>query len=167
MYRELDEAGHSARVTSLALRIAAALDAGRTRVDAIATGGPLHDIGKASVPPAILRKAGPLEPDEVAEIRVHPVVGARMLAGVASVRHALGCVLHHHERWDGGGYPHGLAGHEIPYEARIIAVADAYDAMTSDRPYRSALSDEDARAEIERCSGTQFDPQVAQAFLAL
>jgi HD-GYP domain-containing protein (c-di-GMP phosphodiesterase class II) len=168
MYRpELDQAGHASRVTSLALELAQALGAGRTRIDAIRTGGPLHDIGKAAVKPSILRKPGPLAPDEVEEIRVHPVAGARMLAGVASVKHALGCILHHHERWDGNGYPHGLAGDEIPYEARIIAVADAYDAMTSDRPYRAAMSRDDARAEIERCSGTQFDPQIAGAFLAL
>ncbi len=167
MYRAIDEAGHAARVTTLALRIADALGAGRTRLDAIRTGGPLHDIGKAAVAPSILRKPGPLDPDEVQEIRVHPIAGAHMLAGVASVRHALGCVLHHHERWDGHGYPHGLAGHEIPYEARIIAVADAYDAMTTDRPYRSAMTEADARAEIQRCSGTQFDPDVAEAFLGL
>ncbi|HEY6960354.1 MAG TPA: HD-GYP domain-containing protein [Gaiellaceae bacterium] len=162
-----DEAGHSARVTALALRIADALRAGTTRIDAIRAGGPVHDIGKTAVAPSILRKPGPLDPDELAEIRVHPLAGARMLAGVASVKRGLACVLHHHERWDGTGYPHGLAGIEIPIEARILAVADAYDAMTTDRPYRAALSRDEARAEIERCAGTQFDPQVAQAFLAI
>ena len=86
---------------------------------------------------------------------------------VEAVRRGLEWVLHHHERWDGTGYPHGLSGEEIPIEARILAVADAYDAMTSDRPYRAALEHADAVAEVERCSGTQFDPQVARAFLEL
>ena len=162
-----DETGHATRVTELALRLAEAMRAGAARIDAIRTGGPLHDIGKAAVAPSILRKPGPLAPNELQQIRVHPEAGARMLANVRSVQHALSCVLHHHERWDGAGYPHGLAGEAIPFEARILAVADAYDAMTSDRPYRKARSPEEARAEVERCAGSQFDPQVAGAFLAL
>jgi HD-GYP domain-containing protein (c-di-GMP phosphodiesterase class II) len=89
------------------------------------------------------------------------VIGARMVKGL---RAALDCVLHHHERWDGGGYPHGLGGHEIPLEARILAVADAYDAMTSDRPYQRALDHDAALAELRRCAGTQFDPDVVAAF---
>jgi HD-GYP domain-containing protein (c-di-GMP phosphodiesterase class II) len=167
MRADYDDAGHAARVTELALRLADAMRVEASRIDAIRTGGPLHDIGKAAVAPSILRKPGPLAPNEVKEIRIHPEAGARMLADVRSVQHGLSCVLHHHERWDGAGYPHGLAGEEIPFEARILAVADAYDAMTSDRPYRDALSADAARAEVERCSGTQFDPQVATAFLAL
>jgi HD-GYP domain-containing protein (c-di-GMP phosphodiesterase class II) len=90
-----------------------------------------------------------------------------MLDGIRSLRAALDCVLHHHERWDGTGYPYGLGGERIPLEARILAVADAYDAMTSVRPYRDPRTHEEALAEVERCSGSQFDPQVARAFLSL
>ena len=160
-----DSAGHAERVTVLALQIAAALRAGAGRLDAIRTGGPVHDVGKLAVDPSILRKPGALDPDEVESIRRHPELGVRMLEGV--LRRGLECVLHHHERWDGTGYPHGLAGDEIPIEARIVALADAYDAMTSERPYRRALTREEALAEVRRCAGTQFDPQVAQAFLQI
>jgi putative nucleotidyltransferase with HDIG domain len=165
--RDPDTAGHAKRVTAVALRIATKLQVGTARVEAIRTGGPLHDIGKLAIEPGILGKPGPLEPEELAEIRTHPEVGVKMLDGVPGIRHGLECVLHHHERWDGGGYPHGLSGEEIPLEARILAVADAYDAMISERPYRPALSRAEAMAEVERCSGSQFDPQVASAFLAL
>ena len=165
--REPDLARHATRVTELALRIADALGAGPQRVEAIRSGGPLHDIGKLAVDPAILRKPGALEPDELEEIRTHPVAGRRMLDGMRALRGALDCVLHHHERWDGTGYPFGLGGDEIPFEARILAVADAYDAMTTDRPYRAAMSHEDAVSEVERCAGSQFDPLVAEAFLSL
>ena len=159
--------GHSARVTALALRLAEAMRAGEARIEAIRVGGPVHDIGKAAVDPAILNKPSALDPDELVEIRRHPLVGAEMIHGIKSLRAAVHCVLHHHERWDGTGYPHGLKAHEIPFEARILAVADAYDAMTSDRPYQPALTHEDAIAEVERCSGSQFDPQVAGALIAL
>lgn len=165
--RDPDGAGHAARVTELALRIAGALGVGQRRIDAIQVAGPLHDIGKLEVDRAILDKPGALDPLELEEIRAHPELGARMLQGIRSMRAALDCVLHHHERWDGTGYPYGLGGHEIPLEARILAVADAYDAMTSDRPYRSARTHEEALAEVERCAGSQFDPQVAGAFLSL
>ena len=162
-----DSAGHAERVTALALRIADTLRAGAARVDAIREGGPVHDVGKLAVAASILRKPGALEPEELEVIRTHAVLGARMLERFATVQHGLGCVLHHHERWDGSGYPHGLAGEDIPIEARILAVADAYDSMTSDRPYRAAFEHEKAVAEVERCAGTQFDPQVARAFLGL
>jgi HD-GYP domain-containing protein (c-di-GMP phosphodiesterase class II) len=90
-----------------------------------------------------------------------------MLEGIGSLRRALDCVLHHHERWDGDGYPDALSGDEIPLEARILAIADAYDAMTTDRPYRSAISHEEAVAEVERCAGAQFDPVIAEVFVSL
>lgn len=165
--RDPEGAGHAARVTAVALRLAEALDAGAKRVDAIRVGGPLHDIGKLAVHPSILNKPGALDPDELREIRAHPLAGVEMIDGDDELRDARDCVLHHHERWDGTGYPHGLCGDAIPFEARILAVADAYDAMTSDRPYRAALSREEAIAEVDRCAGTQFDPLVAEAFLAL
>jgi HD-GYP domain-containing protein (c-di-GMP phosphodiesterase class II) len=165
--RDPDGAGHALRVTALALRLAEAVGAGPERVEAIRAGGPLHDIGKLALDPAILRKPGLLDRGELEEIRTHPVVGTRMLEGIRSLRGALACVLYHHERWDGAGYPHSLGGAEIPLEARILAVADAYDAMTSDRPYRPAMTRDEAVVEVERCSGTQFDPELARAFLAL
>ncbi len=158
---------HSLRVTDLAVRIARALRAERRVEEAILVGGPLHDLGKFAVSDEILAKPGPLDGRELAEVRQHPVIGVRMLAGVRSVRAGLGCVLHHHERWDGGGYPNGLQGAEIPLEARIVAVADAFDAMTSERPYRAPLTPDAALEEVDRCAGTQFDPQVADAFVQL
>ena len=162
-----DGAGHAVRVSALALLLAELLAAGRTRVDAIRAGGPLHDVGKLTVATEILRKPGPLAPAELDQIKAHPVVGAHMLADVEDAQGGLDCVLYHHERWDGTGYPHGLSAGAIPLEARIVAVADAYDAMTFDRPYRRALTHEEAIAEVERCAGTQFDPRIAEVFLGL
>jgi HD-GYP domain-containing protein (c-di-GMP phosphodiesterase class II) len=154
-------------VTDLALSLVRALDAGETVEQAIRVGGPLHDVGKLAVSEEILRKRGPLDPDELIEIRKHPVTGAKMLGGIRSLRVGVECVLHHHERWDGDGYPYGLAGATIPLEARIVSVADAFDAMISDRPYRSAMPREAALAEVDRCAGSQFDPKVANALLTL
>jgi HD-GYP domain-containing protein (c-di-GMP phosphodiesterase class II) len=108
-----------------------------------------------------------LTADELAVIRTHPAAGARLIAPIRSVRTALPYVLHHHERWDGHGYPHGLRGVGIPVEARVLAVADAFDAMTSGRPYRHALSEQDALLELERCAGYQFDPELTHAFLTV
>ncbi len=161
------EAGHAERVTTLALRLAEAVGADPARVEAIRLGAPLHDIGKLGLDPELLRKPGPLAPDELDEIRSHPERGVQMLNGDETLRDAVHCVLHHHERWDGDGYPFGLAGEEIPVEARILAVADAYDAMTSDRPYRAAMSHEAAIRELERCAGSQFDPAFAEIFLSI
>lgn len=161
------EAAHAVRVTTLALRLAEAVAAAPDAVEAIRVGGPLHDVGKLAVRSEVLAKPGPLDEDELAEIRAHPVAGANMVSSVGALRNAVACVLHHHERWDGAGYPNRLAGPEIPLEARILAVADAYDAMTMTRPYRAALSHDDAVREVERCAGSQFDPLVAEAFLSL
>jgi HD-GYP domain-containing protein (c-di-GMP phosphodiesterase class II) len=165
--RDPDNAGHAARVTELALRLAAALEVSPRRMSAIKAGGPFHDVGKLELDRAILDKPGALDEDELEEIRTHPELGARRLQGIRSPRAALKCVLHHHERWDGGGYPYGLRGEAIPLEARILAVADAYDAMTSTRPYRDPCTREEALAEVERCAGSQFDPQIARVFLTL
>ncbi|HZQ81697.1 MAG TPA: HD-GYP domain-containing protein [Gaiellaceae bacterium] len=162
-----DGAGHAQRVTALALRLAELLRASADRIEAIRAGGPLHDVGKLTIAAAILRKPGPLSPDELEKIRRHPVVGAHMLHDVEDAQGGLDCVLYHHEWWNGTGYPHGLSRGEIPLEARILAVADAYDAMTFDRPYRSARSRDEALAEVERCSGTQFDPRIAEALITL
>jgi HD-GYP domain-containing protein (c-di-GMP phosphodiesterase class II) len=161
------EAAHAVRVTTLALQLAEAVEASPDAVAAIRMGGPLHDVGKISVRSEVLAKPGPLDADELAEIRTHPVAGANMVAGVRGLRNAIPCVLHHHERWDGRGYPNHLAGPEIPLSARILAVADAYDAMTMTRPYSVALSHDDAVREVERCAGSQFDPELAAAFRSL
>ena len=158
--------GHSTRVTELARSIAARLGCDGSDLEAIELGGPLHDIGKLKIRDDVLLKPGRLDEDELREIREHPAAGARLIRGVRSLRAALPCVLHHHERWDGGGYPFGLAGTAIPRPARILAVADAFDAMTSARPYRPALPVDSALAEVARCAGTQFDPDASGAFLA-
>jgi HD-GYP domain-containing protein (c-di-GMP phosphodiesterase class II) len=157
--------GHSARVTKLAEAVARRLGWNEERLAARRGGGPHHHICKPGVSDDVLGKKGRLDEEEFAQIREHPKIGARLLLRVAAFREALPYVLYHHERWDGKGYPSGRAGKEIPVEARVLAIADAFDAMTSDRPYRQALSREQALAEVERCAGTQFDPEIARIFL--
>jgi HD-GYP domain-containing protein (c-di-GMP phosphodiesterase class II) len=163
--RDPSIAAHAARVTVLAGRLAAWLDWDERRLHALLVGASLHDIGKVVISDSILRKRGPLDPREMAEIKTHPVAGARLIGPVGPARAGLPHVLYHHERWDGGGYPTGRAGQTIPEEARLLSVVDAFDAMTSMRPYRRALPAPTALAEIERCAGTQFDPAIAEAFL--
>lgn len=157
--------GHGARVAALAEPLAARLGWDRERIRSLRYAAPLHDIGKVKVRPEVLAKPGPLTLDEVVEIRRHPTAGAALVTPLKSAHHALPYVLFHHEQWDGSGYPAGLHGRSIPIEARILAVADAFDAMISTRPYRRPLSHESALAEIDRCAGTQFDPVVAELFL--
>jgi HD-GYP domain-containing protein (c-di-GMP phosphodiesterase class II) len=127
----------------------------------------LHDIGKIGIPDAILLKPGPLTPAEWKVMRRHPEIGRQLIEKIPFLRAAVPVVYHHHERWDGTGYPLGLRGAGIPLGARIFAVADAFDAMTFDRPYSRAISFEAARAEIRRCAGTHFDPAVVTTFLAI
>jgi HD-GYP domain-containing protein (c-di-GMP phosphodiesterase class II) len=155
--------GHSARVTAYALAVAGRLDCSDAQIDAIRLGGPVHDIGKLTIPDDVLLKPGPLDVSECEIVRAHPEAGARLLRGIERLAEAIVCVLYHHERWDGGGYPLGLAAEEIPLEARVLAVADAFDAMTTNRPYRRALAESRAIAELERCAGTQFDPEIVSA----
>jgi HD-GYP domain-containing protein (c-di-GMP phosphodiesterase class II) len=157
--------GHGARVAALAEPVAVRLGWDRERIRALRFAAPLHDVGKVSVRPQLLGKAGPLTLDELAEIRRHPKAGARLVLPLRRFRCALPYVLFHHERWDGGGYPAGLRGHGIPIEARIVAIADAFDAMISPRPYRPALTHEHALAEVARGAGTQFDPLAAELFV--
>jgi HD-GYP domain-containing protein (c-di-GMP phosphodiesterase class II) len=128
-------------------------------------GALLHDIGKMGIPDAILFKPGPLTEEEWEMMRQHPTHAYDMLSPIAYLRPVLHIPYCHHEKWDGTGYPRGLKGGEIPLAARIFAVVDAYDAMTSDRPYRPAMSHEEAIAELRRCAGTQFDPEVVDVFL--
>lgn len=162
---ERDQAqGHGARVTALAEPVAYRLGWEPARIAALRFGAPLHDIGKVSVRSQVLRKAGPLTLDELAEIRTHPRAGAQLVLPLQAARPALPYVLFHHEWWNGSGYPLGIRGRSIPVEARLLGIADAFDAMTSPRPYRHALSHERALAEIDACAGTQFDPELAALF---
>jgi putative two-component system response regulator len=163
--RDPATAAHCARVTFLAARLAAWMGWDERELRSLEVGAPLHDIGKVTISEALLRKRGPLQPYELAEIRKHPAAGAKLIGPVGPARDALPYVLYHHERWDGAGYPMGRRGAEIPRGARLLAVADAFDAMTSMRPYRRALPVSRALGEIERCSGSQFDPEYAGAFL--
>jgi HD-GYP domain-containing protein (c-di-GMP phosphodiesterase class II) len=158
-----DATGHASRVASLAEIVARRL--GVRELDALRLGGVLHDLGKLAVPQRVLLKPTALTPSELARIREHPSAGTRLLAPIEAVRAALPYVLFHHERWDGDGYPTGRAGAAIPLGARVLAVVDAFDAMTSDRPYRRALPPEAAIAEVDRCAGGQFDPVVARVFV--
>jgi HD-GYP domain-containing protein (c-di-GMP phosphodiesterase class II) len=159
--------GHGVRVAALAEPVAAQLGWDAARLSALRFGAPLHDIGKIAVRLDVLRKSGPLTGDELSEIQRHPSAGASLMLSMRAGYHALPYVLYHHERWDGTGYPSGLAGEAIPVEARVLAVADAFDAMTSPRPYRTALTTDRALEEVHRCTGTQFDPVVAEVFLEI
>lgn len=165
--KDAETEGHCKRVTAFTLAIAQALKVDVSQLPEIARGAFLHDIGKMAIPDQILRKPGPLTPEEQEIMRTHCAIGHEMLSRVPFLRDVAKIVLAHQEHYDGSGYPNGLKGEDIPLGARIFAVADTLDAMTSDRPYRSALSLEQAKAEITRCSGTQFDPKVAAAFLSL
>ena len=127
----------------------------------------LHDIGKIGIKDAVLLKPGPLDDAEWLHMREHPVKGYEIASKIEMLKPIIGAVRNHHERWDGSGYPDKMVGEDIPLAARIVAIADAYDAMTSDRAYRRALQHEVAVGEIERCAGTQFDPELADAFVKL
>jgi putative nucleotidyltransferase with HDIG domain len=158
--------GHAARVAVMAEVIAARLGWDEADIEVLRMGAALHDVGKLAVSEEILRKPGPLEEPELDQIRRHPEEGALMVAGVRELRLAVPAVLYHHEWWDGNGYPVGIAGEGIPPEARILAVVDAFDAMTADRSYRRAMTEALAVAELERCAGTQFDPEIVGVFVA-
>jgi diguanylate cyclase (GGDEF)-like protein/putative nucleotidyltransferase with HDIG domain len=160
--RDAYTGSHSERVADLAARIAARLGVDREQVELTRLAGSLHDLGKLAIPEEILRKPGPLSETERLVLERHPQIGFRMLESLG-VDPVADWVLHHHERWDGSGYPDGVAGDSIPLGARIIFVADAYDAMTSDRVYRDRLTDDETIAELADCSGTQFDPDVVAA----
>jgi len=165
--RDVGTQAHSRRVHDYALNIARSHGVAEDQVRDIEHGVLLHDIGKIGIPDAILLKRGPLTPEEWAVMRTHPELGRRLIERIPFLKWALPIVRHHHEKWDGSGYPLGLRGEAIPLGARIFAVADTLDAMTFDRPYRKAVSYEAARREIERCAGTHFDPAVVKTFLAI
>jgi len=166
-FRDNETQGHSYRVVQYAVMVARVMGVGEPELTRIRRGAILHDVGKIGIPDSILKKPGKLDPEEWIEMKKHPEMGYRMLQHIRFLEPALDIVMSHQERFDGSGYPHGLKGDEIPQGARIFAVVDTFDAMTSDRPYRKALSIDDARAEIKEWSGRQFDPKVADAFLSL
>ncbi len=155
---------HAERVTAYGLELARQVDPSLAEDPQVEFGFLLHDVGKVAIPDAILHKLGPLTPAEREEIERHPLVGWQIIAPIGYLSGARDVVRHHHERWDGSGYPDGLAGERIPLAARVFSVADALDAMTTDRPYMAATSLAAARREIYRCAGTQFDPAVVEAF---
>ncbi|OEJ25099.1 metal-dependent phosphohydrolase [Streptomyces agglomeratus] len=155
--------GHSERVGRASVMIARELGMEEDRVEGLRFAGILHDVGKLGVPTRLLRKDGPLTPEERRVIELHPEYGHEMVRGIGFLGEARAAILHHHERLDGSGYPYGLAGGQIPEFARVVAVADAFDAMTSTRSYRRARPVATAVRELERCAGTQFDPRMVQA----
>ena len=158
LHPELGE--HIDAVTVLAEDVARALGLPPHVVEQIGHAALLHDVGKIAIPDAILSKPGPLDEHEWAFVRRHTIIGERILAGAPALTEAAALVRSSHEHYDGSGYPDGLAGEEIPIGARVVTVCDAFDAMTSNRPYRAARSPTEALAELRRCAGTQFDPTV-------
>jgi putative nucleotidyltransferase with HDIG domain len=159
-------AGHSQRVQEIALAIGTQLGLDQNRLEALRLAGLFHDIGKLAVPDAILTKPARLTSDEFTLIKQHSEAGARIVGKLGRLRDAVPIIRHHHERWDGTGYPDGLAGAGIPLEAAVVGLADAWDAMTTDRPYHRALSIQEALEEVRAGRGTQFAPEVVDAFLA-
>jgi len=151
-------------VARLSVAVGRELDLAHGELEVLMWAAELHDVGKVAIPDAILHKPGPLDEFEWQMMRGHTLVAERIVGAVVPLRAIAGLVRSSHERWDGSGYPDGLAGEEIPLAARIIAVADAWDAMTTDRPYCDGLTHEAALAELEACAGTQFDPAVVAAF---
>ena len=156
-------AGHSERVAEISCSLARLLRFSTADVEFVHRAGLAHDVGKIAIPEKVLRKTEPLTSDELHLIRLHPIFGASMLSRLPGMDALIPIVLHHHERWDGAGYPAGLSMTDIPKEARVIAVADAFDAMTSYRPYAEVMSADEALTEVRRCSGAQFEPSVVDA----
>lgn len=166
--RDDQTCAHATRVTELALRLTAHVAPELANDPELEYGFLLHDIGKIGVPDAVVLKPGPLDHDQLQQMRGHVTLGQQILAQIPYLSGlASQIVAAHHERWDGSGYPHGLRGHDIPLAARIFSICDAFDAITNDRPYRWAQTTERALNEIEQGAGTQFDPTITQAFIAL
>jgi putative nucleotidyltransferase with HDIG domain len=165
--RDAETLEHSERVVRLSLLLGHEFGLNSTRIKSLKYGSLLHDIGKIGVPDSILRKPGRLTPVEWKKMREHPLIGSQILHGIDFLRSASLVVRQHHERWDGTGYPFGLQGNAIDRNARIFAVADAFDAMTSDRVYHTGKSFEAAAAELRRSSGRHFDQEVVEAITSL
>ncbi len=156
--------GHSARVRRMSLEIGLEMGFDEQRLEGLIFGALLHDIGMIGIRDEAIRKQGPLTPEEYAHIKEHPLIGAKILEGISFFKDKISMVRNHHERFDGSGYPDGLAGMVIPLEVRVISVADAFDAMTSMRPYRKGMSREGALNELKKFKGKQFDPKVLEIF---
>jgi len=165
--RDAETYEHSKRVARFSLRLARELSLDRIEMRSLALGALLHDIGKIRVPDAILRKPGKLTSQQWRRMRNHPLYGQQILSGIPFLEGASRVVVQHHEKWDGSGYPRGRVGNEIDRNARIFAVADAFDAMTSDRVYRAGLTYEAAAAELNQGAGTHFDPKVVEVFRSI
>lgn len=157
--------GHSDRVKRMSLSIARGMGFSEEKLESLEYGALLHDIGKIGIKDEILQKQGPLSPEEYRIIREHPLIGEKIVEGVEFFKDKIPMIRHHHEHYDGNGYPDGLSGENIPLEARIISVPDAYDAMTSIRPHRKAKPLQEVLEEMEKFRGTQFDPKVLDYFL--
>jgi len=157
--------GHSQKVSAYASMIAKAAGRPAEEVEEIRLAALLHDIGKVGIPETILNKSGPLDATEWDTMKTHSDLGSRILDPLEAMRHIRKMIRHHHEFYDGTGYPDRLEGDEIPYGARVIAIADAYDTITSERTYKKARTPEDAFAELERCAANQFDPQIVRIFV--
>ncbi|HMB52876.1 MAG TPA: HD-GYP domain-containing protein [Thermoanaerobaculia bacterium] len=165
--RDHETIGHSFRVARYATALAQRMGISGETLTAIEWGALLHDVGKIAVPERVLQKSGPLSDEERKQMELHPRRGYQMLKSLLFLGTALDIVLSHHERWDGRGYPNGLTADEIPLSARIFAVVDSYDAITSDRPYRPARGHREATAELLRVAGSQLDPRVVDHFLEI
>jgi diguanylate cyclase (GGDEF)-like protein len=159
--------GHSRKVSDYSVAMAEALDLPQDRIATIRAASLLHDIGKVGIPDSILSKEGPLTDEEWEPVKIHPKLGVEILRHIIDLVNCLPAILHHHEHYDGRGYPSGLKGDSIPLEGRILAIADAYDAMTSPRPYREQLSGQQALEELRRCAGSQFDPELVEIFCTI
>jgi HD-GYP domain-containing protein (c-di-GMP phosphodiesterase class II) len=165
--RDCYTAGHSRRVSEISCAVGEAANMSKQDLDELRIGALLHDIGKIGIGDLVLQKPGPLTPEEFAEIKLHPTIGRKILEGVNGFQMYLPIVELHHEDWDGTGYPRHLRGEDTPLGARIVHVSDAYDAMTSDRPYRRGMKHEKALRLIQENAGTQFDPAVVAVFLKI
>ncbi len=155
---------HSARVARLVRLLGSELGLSKDELDSLELAAELHDLGKIGIPDGVLLKPGPLEPEEMAQIQLHPAWSVRILRSLEFLRDILPIIEAHHERYDGSGYPRGLRGEEIPFGARILAVVDGYEAMTSPRPYRPAYSEAEAVERLKLGAGTQWDPRIVEAF---
>ena len=159
--------GHLERAQAYGLALARRIDPSLVETPTLGYGFFLHDIGKVGIPEHILCKEGPLDGHEWRVMRTHPVIGAQIVAPISFLSDAVDLIRHHHERFDGSGYPDGLRGDAIPLGARIFSVVDSFDAMTSDRPYRGSMEVERALSEVRRGAGTQFDPEVVRSFVQM
>ncbi len=165
--KELMSSGHTERINKLTVEIGKKIGLTSEHLNNLTLLSHIHNLGNTGISNRVLRKTGELNPEEWEEIKMHPIIGYRIIQASRDFQEISTLVLYHHERWDGTGYPYGLKGEEIPIECRILAIVDAFEALTSNRPYRKALSSKEALGEIKRCAGTQFDPHLVEAFLDL